>query len=377
MRSLARKYFSKNLKQKTHHFLNVIDHKIFPFFTKSAFLSSVYYLLFSSEFRREHKAVLNGRLAYQFEQNKQKELAKQSLSKSSYLLRRNIHRLEKGLVMRPRRSVFAEDYIKETVHCYSLCVVMPNINSQELAWASEVLSEYFSIVDNTCIIYESRMIFESSHLKPLPAICDTKEIEQVDFKPTKNLPYARLSTPELQINSQQFEKLCIKRRSIRWYVPKKVPDELLNQAIKTASLAPSACNRQPFEFFVINDLKTAPKVAELAGGTAGFSSNIPCIIVLVGDLSAYPMERDRHIVYIDSSLAAMQLMLSLETLGLSSCLLNWPDLDVPENKMSKLLNLPVYKRPIMLLSVGYALEDGLIPCSVKKPISILRTDIQL
>ena len=47
------------------------------------------------------------------------------------------------------------------------------------------------------------------------------------------------------------------------------------------------------------------------------------IIVIVGELDAYEYDRDRHLIYIDGSLAAMTFMLALETLGLSSCPINW------------------------------------------------------
>ena len=101
-------------------------------------------------------------------------------------------------------------------------------------------------------------------------------------------------------------------------------------------------------------------------GTKGFSQNVPCTIVVSADLACYPTERDRHLIYIDSALASMQLMLALETLGLSSCPINWPDIEPLERKMSKYLNLPLSIRPVMLMAVGYALEDGKIPFSQKK-----------
>jgi len=41
------------------------------------------------------------------------------------------------------------------------------------------------------------------------------------------------------------------------------------------------------------------------------------------------------------------------------------------------LKLPAYKRPIMLISVGYAQRDGLIPYSAKKSTKILRKEIKL
>ena len=36
-------------------------------------------------------------------------------SENMFLLRRNVHRLEKGLLMRPRRSVFGLKYIEEAL----------------------------------------------------------------------------------------------------------------------------------------------------------------------------------------------------------------------------------------------------------------------
>ena len=90
------------------------------------------------------------------------------------------------------------------------------------------------------------------------------------------------------------------------------------------------------------------------------------IIAVVGDLSSYPAERDRHVIYIDGSLVTMQLMLALETLGLSTCAINWPDVENREQKLDKLLNLNKYERTIMLLAVGYADPQGGIPFSQKK-----------
>ena len=70
-------------------------------------LGALYYATFSAEFRREQAAVLAGRAQYI------RELSE--LRSTSALLRRNTHRLEKGLIMRPRRAVFGANYIVETV----------------------------------------------------------------------------------------------------------------------------------------------------------------------------------------------------------------------------------------------------------------------
>ncbi|XQF91266.1 nitroreductase family protein [Pseudoalteromonas espejiana] len=105
-------------------------------------------------------------------------------------------------------------------------------------------------------------------------------------------------------------------------------------------------------------------------GTAGFSGNIPCLIAVVGDLSYYPEARDRHVIYIDGALASMQFMLAVETLGLASCPINWPELHTLDYKVSQLLEIPQYKRVVMFMAVGYPDESGQIAYSEKNLLRV-------
>lgn len=72
----------------------------------------------------------------------------------------------------------------------------------------------------------------------------------------------------------------------------------------------------------------------------------------------------------------MQLMLALETMGLSSCPINWPDIEICERKIARKLNLPKHLRPVMLISVGYGQESGKIPFSQKKSAKILIKEVK-
>ncbi|WP_245579529.1 nitroreductase family protein [Aliagarivorans taiwanensis] len=248
--------------------------------------------------------------------------------------------------------MFAKDYLAETLNCYSRCVAAGSVERQEMQWAFDVLTEYFSVVDLSSP-WLDKAYNQFSQL-PKPASSN-------DF-----IPYCRDEGVKSDVNYEQFLALCQQRRSVRWYRKEAVPIELIEQAVQAASLAPSACNRQPFRFYTAVQEQQAQEIANIAMGTVGFSHNIPAMIAVVGDLSAYPFERDRHVIYIDGSLAAMQLMLALETLGLSTCPINWPDLEKKERDLSKLLKLKPYERPIMLISVGYPDPGGMIPYSHKK-----------
>ncbi|WP_286233218.1 nitroreductase family protein [Thalassotalea sediminis] len=308
--------------------------------------SALYYFIFDHQYYREQQATLAGKNSYA----KQAGIA----GSSSALLRRNTHRLEKGLIMQPRKPIFAEGYIGETVACYQRCVSGGNIESRELIWAQDVLVAYFAAVD-----IEQSKVIQNAHqvFSRLPIISEQN---------SHAIPYAFEKRVNSEITSKSLYDLFKQRRSVRWFEPRKVAPELIEQAVEMALQAPSACNRQPFEFYTFYTPEKASKIAAIPMGTKGFAENIQALIVIVGDLSAYPKERDRHVIYIDGGLVAMQLMLACESLGLSTCPINWPDMEMYEKKMEKELALEKHQRPIMLMAIGYGKPTGKIPFSQKK-----------
>lgn len=327
----------------------IFDKLILTFFGSNNFLSSVYYTFFSNEFSREHNAVIKGKVEYI------KSL--KVIYNSSAFLRRNIHRIEKGLIMKPRRSVFGEKYIIETVKTLKLAIEQNKIDKEEMKWALDVLEQYFICNEETETILKAKSLF--------------LDLNSSKSNNIKYVPFTYKSNLNNQLSYRDLKDLFLKRKSVRWYEPKKVPYELIVKAIEIAKLAPSACNRLPYSFYVSESKKSAVQIAKCAGGTSGWADNIPCIIAVIGDLSAYQGESNRHLIYIDSSLATMQLILALETLGLSSCAINWPDRKDSDKKINKFLNLEMHQRPIMLLSVGYPCVNGGIPYSKKKSNDIL------
>jgi nitroreductase len=339
------------LRRLIRQLIDRVDRVLLPVAASGGLLASAYYLLFSRQFRREHRAVLAGRLAYY--------RGLTGPRTSSPLLRRNIHRLEKGLVMQPRAPVFAEDYIEETVRELSRLRAQGGLEPAEDAWAGDVLAEYFAVVQDTPTIARARAVFAAA---PAGTACDADE---------PSVPRARSAWAPAPVAYEQFLELCRRRRSVRWFESRPVPRELVLKAIDAAAQAPSACNRQPFLFRYFGDPPEAQRIAALAMGTSGYAHGIPALAVLVANLSCYPEERDRHVAYIDASLAAMQFMLALETLGLASCPINWPDIEVRERRMAQELELPWHLRPVMLLAVGYADPQGGVPFSAKKPAAAL------
>ena len=159
---------------------------------------------------------------------------------------------------------------------------------------------------------------------------------------------------------------------MRWFEQRPVPRELVDKALLVGRQSPSACNRLPYEFRIFDEPEMVRKVASIPFGAAGYGHQIPTIAVVVGRLNHYFSPRDRHVIYVDSALAAMPFMLALETLGLASSVINWPDFEPLEAKMQKALNLDYDERVIMLIAIGWPDPDGLVAYSEKKSLDVVR-----
>ena len=332
---------------------SVLRRMWWPLLVRVPRLGALYYL-FDGSFVREFRAVLAGLRAYSRDDRSR-----------LVALRRNTHRLEKGLIMRPLKPAFAAKYIGETVDLYHGLASGPSVSDEARRllgeWSGDVLARYFQTVapGQDKAIDRSRAKFQAASPGGAGA--------------AQHSPYKRRLADPPPVDYESLLALAQRRRSVRWYLPKPVPRELIDKAIAVGGLSPSACNRQPFEFRVYDDPEAVAEIASVPGGAAGFYRGFPCVIVLTGDLGAFMWERDRHVIYIDAALAAMAFQFALEAQGLSSCCINWPDLLEKEKAMAERITLRPEERVIMLLSVGYPDPEGQVPYSQKKSLDELRS----
>ncbi|TQV77028.1 nitroreductase [Aliikangiella marina] len=313
---------------------------------KSNKITAYFSLLWSRLYLNEHFAFLRG--AYDYESRLRH--GKRNL----YFIRRNVHRIEKGLTMIPRRQVFALRFILETVEAFKfLSDDSGRIKTSEYNWAKTVLDEYFDVTDSD----HEQYLKAQSLYRSLSTSFDSKVEGPVEYK------------NEIEIDKYlSLKLLCENRKSVRWFKTKKVSKNLINKALEVALLSPSSCNRQPFKFYIISDPELAREVAKVPAGTVGWSENVQCIAVLVGDLKAFSNIANRHSIYVDGTLAVMPFVLALEAQGLSSCIINWADNHDREKKMCQLIGLSDSEKVVLSIAIGHAVDEVLVPYSKRKSI---------
>ena len=151
----------------------------------------------------------------------------------------------------------------------------------------------------------------------------------------------------------EFSELIKKRYSVRAYKPDPVEDEVLNQVLEAARLAPTAANRQPFQLIVI---PTAGREAELRRiYKRDWFVQPPLVIGICGIPAQGWVRREDGKNYTDVDVAIVMdhLILAAANLGLGTC---WIGAFDPV-AAREVLGLPDGVEPIAFTPLGYPADQ--------------------
>ncbi len=142
------------------------------------------------------------------------------------------------------------------------------------------------------------------------------------------------------------------RRSIRKYTDKKIPDETITKLLKAAMNAPSAHNKQPWHFIVVDDKATMMKMTEYHQYSKMLEGASHAIIVL-GDNSIQTTDFWIH----DCSAATENTLVAAHALGLGGVWLGVHPNPVLIEGTKKLFKVPDNVTPLGIISLGYPEEQ--------------------
>ncbi len=149
----------------------------------------------------------------------------------------------------------------------------------------------------------------------------------------------------------------ITRRSIRKYTEKKIPAEQIELLLKAGMYAPSAVNKQPWHFVVIDDHNIFDEIIAVHPNAAMLKGASHAILVC-GDLH---LQHDDGYWVVDCGAVTENILLAAHSIGLGAC---WIGIHPRENRkaaLRKLLDLPDYVEPYALVSLGFPAEEKETP----------------
>ena len=111
-------------------------------------------------------------------------------------------------------------------------------------------------------------------------------------------------------------KSLLERRSIRKYLDKDVPDEIIEEIVKCGTYAPTGRGLQSPIILVIKDKETREKISKINASILGTSSDpfygAPVVLIVLAN-------KESNTYLYDGSCVMENLMLAAHSLGLGSC----------------------------------------------------------
>lgn len=144
-----------------------------------------------------------------------------------------------------------------------------------------------------------------------------------------------------------------KRRSIRQYLDKSIPEELIHKIIKAGMNAPSAGNEQPWHFLVVDDRKILDKIPPLHPHSK-MLYEAPAAIVVCADLSNVKYQEYWPQ---DCSAATQNILLAIADLDLGGVWLGVYPREDRVKKLQLLFGMPDEIIPFSIVALGYPAEQ--------------------
>lgn len=208
----------------------------------------------------------------------------------------------------------------------------------------------------------------------------------------QKLRFEELAPDAMLRRSQDFLAMMARRRTVRDYSDRPVPREIIENAVRTAALAPSGANQQPWTFVCISDpaIKTRIRVAAeeeekaFYDGRAGeewldalrhlgtgwekpFLDTAPWLIAIFGQRYGTTPDgaKVKH-YYVPESvgIASGFLIAALHNAGLAT-LTHTPS---PMGFLNEICGRAESEKAYILLVAGYPADDCTVPAITKKTL---------
>ena len=149
------------------------------------------------------------------------------------------------------------------------------------------------------------------------------------------------------ISVDVFEAV-LKRKSVRAFQDKEVPEDTISRLLEAARMAPSASNRQEWRFVVVRDAMLRKRLSDAAKGQK-FVGEAPVVLVCCAETDGHVMSCGQPCYPIDVAIAIDHITLCATAEGLGTCWIGAFD----EVQVQEILGIPPNIRVVELLPLGY------------------------
>lgn len=211
------------------------------------------------------------------------------------------------------------------------------------------------------------------------------------------LDFVELPPDEMQRRAAEFRREFTRRRTVRDFSARPIPEGVIADCLRAAGAAPSGANRQPWHFVVVSNAATKQRIREAAEaeerafyderapedwlqalaplGTDAekpFLEVAPVLIAVFAERYAQTQARERiknYYVQESVGIAVGVLITALHHAGLAT-LTHTPS---PMDFLGEILGRPENERPYLLLVAGYPADGATVPAITRKSLEEIAT----
>lgn len=146
--------------------------------------------------------------------------------------------------------------------------------------------------------------------------------------------------------------LMLKRSSIRSYLDKEVPKELVTKLLQAAMQAPSARNQQPWDFIVVDKRELLDELSKASNG-AWMLKDAPLAIIPM----IRPTDKSPHFAQQDLAAATENILLECTNNGLGAVWIGVYPLEERVSFVEKAIGITGDIHPFCMIAIGYPKEE--------------------
>ncbi|MFV0165368.1 nitroreductase family protein [Empedobacter falsenii] len=322
-------------------------------------LRPLYIPIFNSSFLRSIFLILNFVQDFKLYKKYSLTFSNKDLENKESDLILNYHSLEKGMLFKTMKKGFAENRIKNLHVILNDPDIIKNINRSQIKVGYQVICQYYEL--------HQKANYNIEYLY-------SKE-QYLKYKSILNLSYDANFNGIINWNKEEFYKetsadffkFAYSRKSVREFTGNLISHKIINQVIELANTAPSVCNRQASNVYLVEDKVKIDQLLKIQGGFTGYIKDVHQLLILTNDRKYYYTVGERNQFYIDGGIYLMNLLYALHYYQIGNCPANWGKEIADDKMVSKIVSISESEKIICMIPIGELKETFRTTLSERRP----------
>ena len=152
-----------------------------------------------------------------------------------------------------------------------------------------------------------------------------------------------------------FASFARSRHSCRSYSDKDIPMSEIQACVDLARTTPMPCNRQPNKTYVLTD-KNDRESDKYSRGGYGFGDKANKLLIITSRTTVFSY-LEMNEAFKSGGMYTMNLLYALHHHRIGACPLEWGEHAHKDNLLRKIVGIPDNEEVIMLISIGYPIDE--------------------